>query len=75
MNRLIKNSILFCIDQGFTATKEISDKVGIGVNELKPFFEALMKEGKLQVSKEKYSRVKETGKTKDKHEKSKAKKK
>lgn len=58
MNRLIKNQMLFCIDQGLNSAKDISDKTGIGVKELKPFFEALIKEGKLQAVKEKYSRTK-----------------
>ena len=57
MNRLIKNAILFSIDQGFSTPKDISTKSGIGIKELKPFFEALIKEGKINLSKDQYKRV------------------
>ena len=49
-NRLLKNAMIFCINMGFDTPKEIEEKIGIPHDQLKPFFEALAKEGKLKVS-------------------------
>src|SRR3989344_2559117 len=57
MNRLIKNSILVSIDQGFHTPKEIEERTGIDYKQLKPFFEAMIKEGKIHLMNDQYKRV------------------
>jgi hypothetical protein len=59
MNRLIKNSIVLCIDHGIDTPKGIEERIGIEYDQLKPFFEALIKEGKLELHDEQYERVDE----------------
>ncbi|HLD04186.1 MAG TPA: hypothetical protein VJG90_00550 [Candidatus Nanoarchaeia archaeon] len=57
MNRLIKNSILSSIDQGFHTPKAIEERTGIDYKQLKPFFEAMIKEGKIHLMNDQYKRV------------------
>jgi len=57
MNRLIKNNILLCINAGFDTPKEMEEKTGIPYKQLKPFFDALIKEGKLAVHENKYKKI------------------
>ncbi|MFC1648755.1 hypothetical protein ACFL1B_04825 [Nanoarchaeota archaeon] len=57
MNRVIKNSVMLCISLGFDTPKEIEDKTGIPYKQLKPFFEALMREGRLKLHENKYKKI------------------
>ncbi|MBW2990280.1 hypothetical protein KY348_01095 [Candidatus Woesearchaeota archaeon] len=55
MNALIQNVVLFASEHYHT-TKEIGQKVGIPAKELEPFFNALVKNKKLEKKGEKYFR-------------------
>ncbi len=69
MNRLIKNAILVAVDDGHHTPQEIEKRTGIDYKQLKPFFEAMIKEGKIHLMKDQYKRV-----GKDKKSEKKAKK-
>ncbi len=62
MNRLIKNSILLCVSLGLETPREVSERIGIDYKQLKPFFEALMREGKLVLEEGRYSEPAKKGK-------------
>lgn len=57
MNRLIKNAILVAVDDGRHTPKEIEERTGIDYKQLKPFFEALIKEGKIHLMRDQYKRI------------------
>ncbi|NQU98121.1 hypothetical protein HQ533_01525 [Candidatus Woesearchaeota archaeon] len=56
INALIRNSVLTCIDAGINNKSGIAKKVGVSEKDLKPVFEAMIKEGKIKKSGKKYSR-------------------
>ncbi|MBN2459645.1 hypothetical protein JXB28_05145 [Candidatus Woesearchaeota archaeon] len=65
MNALIQNSVLLAAE-AYHNPKEIAEKIGINEEQLKPFFEGLVKNGKLEKKKEEYFRkgfVKGVGKS------------
>ncbi len=56
MQRLIKNGIIICINNGMDTPKEIEENLGIEYERLKPFFEALVEEGKIELHEDRYKR-------------------
>jgi hypothetical protein len=55
MNALIQNAVLLAAEHHHKP-KEIGEKTGIAEEQLKPFFEALVKQGKLEKKRDKYYR-------------------
>lgn len=56
INALIRNSILVCIDAGIVKISEIAKKVGVSEKDLKPVFEAMIKEEKIKKEGKNYVR-------------------
>lgn len=56
MNALVRNSILICIDSDVNKGSGIAKKVGIPKKELKPVFEAMIKENTIKKEGKNYSR-------------------
>ncbi len=57
MNALIQNMILMAVSGGASTTAEISKKVGIPEEQLKPFFEHMIKNGQLALNGKKYEKA------------------
>jgi hypothetical protein len=55
MNALIQNSMLLATEN-YHKPKQIAERIGIAEEQLKPFFEALVKNGKLEKKREEYFR-------------------
>lgn len=66
MNRVIKNAIMLCISFGMDTPKDIAEKTGIDQKQLKPFLEALMREGRLQLHEDQYKKIEKSSKPKGK---------
>jgi len=56
INTLLRNTILICIDKGLTNSKEIAKKIGVGIEQLNPLFEAMQKEKTIKKNGENYTR-------------------
>jgi len=56
INALIRNAILICVDSKINKPKEIAERIGVSEKDLKPVFEAMIKEGKIKKDGKKYYR-------------------
>ncbi len=56
-NRLVKNSILICVQNGYETPAEIEEQIGIDSDNLREYFQALIDEGKLTVDDNQYEKV------------------